>query len=179
MNQLDSDSKFCSNLGCIWNLQRLGNILLFFAIFPSELTLSWSVLWNDIFNVDQASSSNWFGLEYDLLNWYIKIAVYVITSTYMIKVLFNGWYFCPVLCIVESTCMYDMSFDTSSPLFKSISHFDLNVASSRQMRLFEKLFAFLAFQYDISPPIPNTQTPKYQTHRFDIHVFLLRGRAKL
>merc|ERR1711873_393050 len=34
------------------------------------------------------------------------------------------------------------------------------------MRLFEKLFAFLAFQYDISPPISNTQTPKYQTHRF-------------
>ena len=25
------------------------------------------------------------------------------------------------------------------------------------------------------PPILDTQTPKYQTHRFDIHVFLLRG----
>ena len=30
----------------------------------------------------------------------------------------------------------------------------------------------------ISPhPSPNTQTPKYQTHRFDIHVFLLRGES--
>ena len=48
------------------------------------------------------------------------------------------------------------------------------------MRLFEKLFAFLAFQYDISPPIhfKHTQTPKYQTHRFDIHVFLLRGESR-
>ena len=31
----------------------------------------------------------------------------------------------------------------------------------------------------ISPhPSPNTQTPKYQTHRFDIHVFLLRGESR-
>ena len=29
MNQLDSDSKFCPNLGCIRNMQRLGNMLLF------------------------------------------------------------------------------------------------------------------------------------------------------
>ena len=86
---------------------------------------------------------------------------------------------CPVLCIVESSCMYDMSFDTSSLSIQVHLHTLTQMWRPADKCAFLRSYLRSSHFNMISPhpPISNTQTPKYQTHRFDIHVFLLRGES--
>ena len=52
-----------------------------------------------------------------------------------------------------------------------------NVAS-RQMRLFQRLFAFLPL-FNMISPISYTQTLRDQPHTFDIYVFVLEGALRV